>query len=1378
MQQIQNDADRNSLVPLSLTLTALIKKLMLRYRESFIYPSAWMRYRDSLAAQFAQDEEVQPVFQFINSRNERLVRASKASASASRQALVRMLDQALLFPSRVNLAAQVWESSRDKEAVVRALLEWSTSLYRPGATKIYVAARLLRHWAVSHGLDVTWALLRFVESETLDSLGRKQLFYHLASELTRSGHFSVAGYVQWLISRGGIVDDSETDVDGPCGTRLLVELPLHALDESLLALRRSMLRRTSFPVNAEREDVAMAIRHLKHRLGLPLDPGDPLPGRRPLSTSKLARLIESSGRTLKSEIGFWIRGLFVTPPGSSSSSSRSAEKASAAKDKGSIGQMDVSTTVFDAVRTWLIAAQDYSMLADVLKAVAAGSDPDVLASVADTVNLDVETYLAIGAAADLFTALEARRKALYERSQQDDSGSVAIRPLVASLVSLGARLPGQAAATARLRQELARIDRNAALNPCSPISDNMQQVSSAGGGAAADASDERLAEEIEKLLANGNVLDPRTMERLAAQLVGLIETNWLQMRNVERLRTHAALLTRVRIHDPPSFDRIVTDWMASLRDNSKRAPLTTLLPFLVVCGCLTLPIILSTVPQQASQPRRHTSMSPRATYLQEVLQLIVMPPTAAYPALSSEEVFRYSIMQRVVQAEHARAVASLLRGALHEHCAMSVAEFRPYSLVLASDDTRRRLLSLLRVLVLADGPGVCQALSAPPQWEPRAGKLINDLTSRLVREGDMALGGDDDDVLSFDQIFESTTDFSLPFCQLKLAVTLAVEEEPAPSADAMVVDGVGAPAELQPSNMELFARAMDRAIEKRKNTAWTAMLSALGPDVVQHINAGATSRFLSLVPSLKGHTEAVAAGSWDPEATLATAAALLSVVEASTRNANGGSGAPAPPPSPSRATSFATSPQYPPSSHTVQMTAALGDKLQDIWEIVASADADADLKSAVLDRWLPLLLSFIIVHCPPAPLPSVASSGSSAANGSGGASSTTAANNMTTPGGPSSATTPAASHQASTPTAAGLAPPSSSSAERAAGESRGRLLVSLAGLLLDLDNQPAARIRSRPQSMLLQSPTAVPPPARQANAQPINDDVAMTPSQTALPPPPASSAADLMPPPPPPSLLLASAASCRLSSLVYDVALVLVDSLDDSLRAQCVRALGGAQGSAASDARIRYIFSIPVPPTSSGGSGLLLATRDRSAVVNNTAAAAGAPMMAMTTAAAVGSPQGSSGGSGTASQHGQEQAQGQGQGQSQVQSQVQGQVQTQIQGQGQVQSQGQGGQQQQVQFTTVSPAAAASAATAWLSIMAAERRAMMGGGAGGNPTLSAASAFASINGAPAFPEKLVPFVPRRWEILSEPTPNIGENDTSLSLTLFDAIKNRTGTSAM
>ena len=45
-------------------------------------------------------------------------------------------------------------------------------------------------------------------------------------------------------------------------------------------------------------------------------------------------------------------------------------------------------------------------------------------------------------------------------------------------------------------------------------------------------------------------------------------------------------------------------------------------------------------------------------------------------------------------------------------------------------------------------------------------------------------------------------------------------------------------------------------------------------------------------------------------------------------------------------------------------------------------------------------------------------------------------------------------------------------------------------------------------------------------------------------------------------------------------------------------------------------------------------------------------------------------------------------------------------------------------------------------------------------------------GAASAGEKLRPFTFRRWEILNEPTPNVGENDTSVNLVLFEARKIR------
>jgi mediator of RNA polymerase II transcription subunit 12 len=57
------------------------------------------------------------------------------------------------------------------------------------------------------------------------------------------------------------------------------------------------------------------------------------------------------------------------------------------------------------------------------------------------------------------------------------------------------------------------------------------------------------------------------------------------------------------------------------------------------------------------------------------------------------------------------------------------------------------------------------------------------------------------------------------------------------------------------------------------------------------------------------------------------------------------------------------------------------------------------------------------------------------------------------------------------------------------------------------------------------------------------------------------------------------------------------------------------------------------------------------------------------------------------------------------------------------------------------------------------------------PSSQTVGANGSGEGRVAEKEKLTPFPLRRWEMLGEPTPNIGENDTSLSLTLFGARRN-------
>lgn len=59
-------------------------------------------------------------------------------------------------------------------------------------------------------------------------------------------------------------------------------------------------------------------------------------------------------------------------------------------------------------------------------------------------------------------------------------------------------------------------------------------------------------------------------------------------------------------------------------------------------------------------------------------------------------------------------------------------------------------------------------------------------------------------------------------------------------------------------------------------------------------------------------------------------------------------------------------------------------------------------------------------------------------------------------------------------------------------------------------------------------------------------------------------------------------------------------------------------------------------------------------------------------------------------------------------------------------------------------------------------------GAGGGPSGGPSGGRGGSGGGKGVTEVLKRYEIRPWEMLSEPTPNVGENDTSLSLVLFGA----------
>ncbi|KAL1851634.1 RNA polymerase II mediator complex subunit [Diaporthe australafricana] len=819
---IRNHPDHDILAPLSSRIAILLRTLMVSSATNFISPSVWAKHRDALFSILpADDELVQAAYRSIHARNEQFVSSVRAPP-ATRHVMVKMLDGTLQTPMPDDLPTKCWNMSRDQGTLVRTTLEWCTSVYRPGLARIYVACRLLSTWT-TFGLDTTAAILEFLNCDPLEELERKNSLYHLVSELVHSGSFDPLVYVQWLIARGGLHDSDSVMRDGPASSRLLVELPLYALSPSLSSMRANMLGRASYSVEDEAKDQEMAINCIKGSLGLHWSPA---PKNSAIPLSKLCKRVSLSSRSLKTEIGQFIRRTFVQGM---------AQGQMAGKESL---QLPVST--FNGIRSLLEAAEDFQTLADLLKTTTGFHDADILSSSADTLNLHLPVFGALNTAKSLFDNLLGRLDNLKQIQ-----GLAGMRPLLTSMAMLAPRIPGQEALVSYLNETI-RNDWSSAVDASSPVSDNM----------AARIQDEEgeLLDEIEKRLANKTSMDRATMNSFLNKIIPKVQACWGMVD--ERLRAYSSLLTRLRHFDTQHFDSFMTKWVLGIRNPQTRPPLARIFPLMISVGCLNLSIILTTTGDAASA----TGMShlagqntgPQSTYVQEVLEMLTTSP-ASKELLTPEEIFRFKILQNQAPKSHLKELVALVRNALTEFCA-SQARGASEAAPLADSRAQNRLIYFLRTLVLSDQAVVPKILPVKTV-DSAVSHMMDDITTRLLlphtSQGNQ---------ITFDQVLGLANELTLPFCQLKLSQGFGSNDS---SSGATTQD-------RQASQLETFAKAMDSAIDAR-NITWTGMLPTLSPEITQHLLSRAQTRFFDLLPS-KDRPQ-------PPEGSIAVADSLLSVID-------------------------------------------------------------------------------------------------------------------------------------------------------------------------------------------------------------------------------------------------------------------------------------------------------------------------------------------------------------------------------------------------------------------------------------------------------------------------------------------------------------------
>ncbi|TAQ88198.1 hypothetical protein B7494_g3506 [Chlorociboria aeruginascens] len=890
-----NDQDQDILSPMTDRLRFLLRELMASSPESFVSIKLWAKHKHLVLSSLAhEDESFTVIFTAIDERNKRLNSPIIEKEFSSRQHLISLLDSFISPRPTRDLVEQCWQLDDNKIMLSHTVLQWSTSAHRPGTAKIYVAARIMRSWS-RLGIDITEIVLGFLDSNIDQSYCDCRAFYHLVSELSRSEHFSIPVYLQWLIARGGLHDSTELLWDGPCATRLLAELPIHNLSDNMLDLRKNLLHRAAFSVETEelRMNTCMILmnKHLPDTKAS-LNPDVDLHG--PPTTVDLADCVLDLSRTSRSGIGFWlrqkVRAQVLQPPfppldGWAVSPMRRCASA-------------ITAAEFSIIREYLELIDDYSVLADVLKFVASSNDTDVLAACADTLELHLETFAAIGALEDLFEILLARLRSLAE-----DTDAIS-RAVLVSLSSLASRIPGQNDIAQQLSYELTRSDRKTAADACSPVSDHMAGI--------IQSPEADFTDEIERVLASGTSMDQATLERLFRRITLRLEAFW--NKSTEQQRECGLLLARLRTFDVLHFDTLMVTWVNQFLERGNRPSMVQVLAPLVSFGCVELRAVLANSCSVAKgRPADRSSL-----YLLQAGLALLIAPLKLPELMTADEAYRLRIKQAHMQADHITETLAAIRQGIEASVQLNgdpVVSQTPRATDLINGSTMRQLL---RRLVLIDANRVGQTLVLPllRSSNPNVVAAIETIVDRLLITETAASRFAD---ISPGVVLDLAGDLTLPFCQLKLLSMFANEET------SCRVDGAFS------GRFQSLDNAIKSAVTAG-NTAWTCIVPLLDITVAQHLCEEAQTQFLKQFPSPGFENTSNTEDILDQ---VAHARDLLYIIEVT-------------------AYSITSSPSTGPLAVDVVTT------LNNTWRSIPSVKSSS--KEPFVFEWLPLLLSFVTIY--------------------------------------------------------------------------------------------------------------------------------------------------------------------------------------------------------------------------------------------------------------------------------------------------------------------------------------------------------------------------------------------------------------------------------
>jgi mediator of RNA polymerase II transcription subunit 12 len=786
-------AKLDPLQPLVDRLSRFIKKLVHEHTSSMILPNSWDTYKDQVSSCLNLTNKVdRALFQSIAERNARVQRPRHTKQSAQRsphQRIIRLLDSIRSAHDIVAISSACLDAVDDRAVLISKLLEWLATPFRYGICRVYVGVRLLRKWKAS-GVDVDEHILSFLTHAGINKKLNMDNVYHAISELVRSQTFSVGRYLQWLMAKGVTnyqPNDSKPATETPGDIGLIAQLPVGRLPEHVGNLRKTLMARTGFSVSDEGELVANIKILISHRLPA-------LFRSTMLLDTSLSSLPSDLTWAVKAEIAQWLRR-----------SVAEYTRANATLRAMLPGALDQSVSAltpeeFYNVRDILEKLGDISMLADVLKVASSSDDSTVLASVADTTNCHFDSLCVIGATMDLF------RKLVDAYAGIKRFGMPSL-DLMFSLIELGLRIPNELNTVAILRQDLSRMENKSVVAACSPVSDHIPD--SFGEG------DPFFREKLDQLLLLGNVMDEPTLDTIFNTLAKHLESG--EGKTKLSANDTCRYLAQLRSFQPKHFDVILARWVCSHLRSSDRTILLHILPPLIGVGCVTIRSFLSL----AKRLSHSANSIPNAADLPaDLVGLLVAPDEdASYLDLVS---YRFQLAQQEFISRNTEEALGIVCDAAA--CLKSGDQ----KSALKHINLEISMVTLMRELLVRNPECTSKYCLQRIDNQSSAATVV------FQKALDLLLGVDSQKengsvISEVEKLANTTDDFSLPLCQLKLQVLFhadSANEDRSNLVDAMFKTVV--------------------ADSRAQKLHWVDLVALMSPDAVRQIRERAEKEFFAI----------------------------------------------------------------------------------------------------------------------------------------------------------------------------------------------------------------------------------------------------------------------------------------------------------------------------------------------------------------------------------------------------------------------------------------------------------------------------------------------------------------------------------------------------